>query len=403
MEGYSPRLLAKIEYAGANEGSFAQARRSLEVMGELSISTKHIWRITKRLGRERGQERDAVVAAMQAGDMKPRHAEPPVVAAIHLDAGKIQLREAGGGAGVRGAHWADTKVGCFLTYTPISGDRDPQPEPPAIFLDPPRVMRLCREMERVRSAPAPESRVSKATRDEPLLVEEQPEIERAERLVRTAVATMESVEPFGWMVAEEAKARGFYEAAMKAVVGDGGNWIGPLADLHFPDFVQVLDFLHLLVHLYAAATAAYRGKAQAAWSLYEQWIREAWSGQAKSLIAGLQAACERLGPPPPRVSDDDPRRIASLALEYVKSNAHRMDYANYRRAGLPITSTAVESLIKQFNKRVKGTEQFWLEGGAEAILQVRAAYLSEDNRVAEFHEHRRSGRAVGRNRLRPAA
>lgn len=402
-EGYSPRLLAKIEYAGANEGSFAQARRSLEVLGELSISTKHVWRITKRLGRERGQQRDVAVAAMQGGDMKPRHAEPPVVAAIHLDAGKIQLREAGGGAGVRGPHWADTKVGCFLTYTPISGDRDPQPDPPAIFLDPPRVMRLCREMERVRSAPAEELRAPKATCDEPLLVEEQPEIERAKRLVRTAVATMASVEPFGWMVAAEAKARGFYEAAVKAVVGDGGNWIGPLAELHFPGFVQILDFLHLLVHLYAAATATYRGKAKAAWSLYERWIREAWSGQANSVIAGLQAACERLGPPPPRASDDDPRRIASLTLEYVKGNAHRMDYAAYRRAGLPITSTAVESLIKQFNKRVKGTEQFWLQGGAEAILQVRAAYLSEDDRVERFHEHRSPGRAVGRNRLRPAA
>jgi hypothetical protein len=402
-EGYSPRLLAKIEYAGANEGSFEQAHRSLEVLAELSISTKHVWRITKRLGQERGQQRDAAVAAMQAGDMKPRHPEPPAVAAVHLDAGKIQLREAGGGAGVRGPHWADTKVGCFLTYTPISGDGDPQPDPPAVFLDPPRVMRLCREMERVRSAPAQESRASQATCDEPLLVEEQPEIERAERLVRTAVATMESVEPFGWMVAEEAKARGFYEAPVKAVVGDGGNWIGPLAELHFPGFVQVLDFLHLLVHLYAAATAAYRGKAKAAWSLYERWLRWAWSGEVKPLIAGLQAACERLGPAPPKASDDDPRRIASLALEYVKRNAPRMDYANYRRAGLPITSAAVESLIKQFNKRVKGTEQFWLEGGAEAILQVRAAYLSEDDRAERFHEHRPAGRAVGRNRLRPAA
>lgn len=402
-EGYSPRLLAKIEYAGANEGSFEQARRSLEVLAELSISTKHVWRITGRLGRERGQQRDAAVAAMQAGDMKPRHAEPPVVAAVHLDAGKIQLREAADGPGVRGAHWADTKVGCFLTYTPISGDCDPQPEPPAIFLDPPRVMRLCPEMERVRGAPAQESRASKATGDEPLLVEEQPQMERAERLVRTAVATMESAEPFGWMVAEEAKVRGFYEAAAKAVVGDGGNWIGPLADLHFPGFVQILDFLHLLVHLYAAATAAYRGKAKAAWDLYERWIRQAWSGQVKVVIAGLQAECERLGPPPPKASDDDPRRIVSLALAYVKNNAKRMDYPNYRRAGLPITSAAVESLIKQFNKRVKGTEQFWLEGGAEAILQVRAAYLSEDDRVERFHEHRRPGRAVGRNRLRPAA
>lgn len=402
-EGYSPRLLAKIEYAGANEGSFEQASRSLEVLAELSISAKHVWRITGRLGRERAQQRDAAVAAMQAGDMKPRHAEPPVVAAIHLDAGKIQLRQSGGGAGVRGPHWADTKVGCFLTYTPISGDRDPQPDPPAVFLDPPRVMRLCREMERIRSVPAQASRVSKATCDDPLLMEEQPQIERAERLVRTAVATMEPVEPFGWMVAEEAKARGFYEAAAKAVVGDGGNWIGPLADLHFPGFVQVLDFLHLLVHLYAAATAAHRGKAKAAWSLYERWLRWAWAGAIGPLLAGLQAECERLGQPPPKASDEDPRRIASLALQYVKSNAHRMDYANYRRAGLPITSAPVESLIKQFNKRVKGTEQFWLEGGAEAILQVRAAYLSEDDRAERFHEDRPAGRAAGRNRLRSAA
>ena len=402
-EGYSPRLLAKIEYAGANQSSFAQAHRSLEVLAELSISTKHVWRITKRLGQERGQQRDAAVAAMQAGDLQPVHVEPPMVAAVHLDAGKIQLRIAGRGPGVREPHWADTKVGCFLTYTPISGDSDPQPEPPALFLDPPRVMRLCREMERVRGTPAEECRASAITADEPLLVEQQPQIERAERLVRTAVATLESVEPFGWMVAAEAKARGFYQAAVKAVLGDGGNWIGPLADLHFPGFTQILDFLHLLVHLYAAATAAHRGRAKLAWSLYEQWLRWAWSGQIKPLIAGLQAQGERLGPAPPKTSDDDPRRIVSLALEYVKSNAHRMDYANYRQAGLPITSTAVESLIKQFNKRVKGTEQFWMKGGGEAILQVRAAYLSEDDRVDRFHEHRRPGRAVGQKRRRTAA
>ena len=157
-EGYSPRLLAKIEYAGANESSFEQAHRSLEILAELSISTKHVWRITKRLGQERGRQRDAAVAAMQAGDLKPVHPEPPMVAAVHLDAGKIQLRIAGRGPGVREPHWADTKVGCFLTYTPISGPGDPQPEPPALFLDPPRVMRLCREMERIRSTPAQECR-----------------------------------------------------------------------------------------------------------------------------------------------------------------------------------------------------------------------------------------------------
>jgi hypothetical protein len=141
-EGYSPRLLAKIEYAGANEGSFAQGRKTLQVLAEFPISAKHMQRITERLGEERRQQRDAEVASMQAGTLKPAYPNPPMVAAIHLDAGKLQLREEDGRPGVREPRWADSKVGCFQTYTAREGTGDPQPNPPAVFLDPPRVMRL---------------------------------------------------------------------------------------------------------------------------------------------------------------------------------------------------------------------------------------------------------------------
>ena len=80
-----------------------------------------------------------------------------------------------------------------------------------------------------------------------------------------------------------------------------------------------------------------------------------------------------------------------------------MDYARYRREGLPVTSAAVESLVKQFNQRVKGTEKFWNKGGAECVLQIRAAYLSEDDRAQRFHDGRPRARAVGRNRKKLAA
>jgi hypothetical protein len=60
----------------------------------------------------------------------------------------------------------------------------------------------------------------------------------------------------------------------------------------------------------------------------------------------------------------------------------------------------VESVIKQLNRRVKGTEKFWLTGGAEAILQVRAAYLSEDGRAERYWSRPRPyARAVGGGRL----
>jgi hypothetical protein len=321
------------------------------------------------------------------------------VAAIHLDAGKIQLRQDDGQVGVRQPHWSDTKVGCLLTYTAPSGNADPQPKPPKVFLDPPRVMRLCQEIQQVRSDPSTRPTAAK-TRARPAV---QAVIEKPQRLVRTAVATMEGAEAFGWMVATEAAKRGFYESPHRAIVGDGGNWIEPLGQMHFPGWRQILDFLHLLVHLYAAATAAYRGQGKLAWRLYERMLRSAWAGQVDQVQADLNEQAVRLGPPPPHARDDDPRKIVASCLAYVQKNADRMNYPQYRREGLPITSAAVESLIKQFNQRVKGTEKFWLTGGAEAVLQVRAAYLSDDGRGEEFHQHRPRGHAVGRNRLRPAA
>jgi len=63
----------------------------------------------------------------------------------------------------------------------------------------------------------------------------------------------------------------------------------------------------------------------------------------------------------------------------------------------------VKSLIKQFNQRVKGTEKYRPQGGAEAILRIRAAYLSEDDRAEQFHKQRPRGRAAGRNRQKLAA
>jgi hypothetical protein len=44
----------------------------------------------------------------------------------------------------------------------------------------------------------------------------------------------------------------------------------------------------------------------------------------------------------------------------------------------------MESLVEEMNYRVKGTEMFWNDpDGAEAILQVRAASLCDDERLAK--------------------
>jgi len=90
-------------------------------------------------------------------------------------------------------------------------------------------------------------------------------------------------------------------------------------------------------------------------------------------------------------------------LTYVLNNRGRMNYPEYRRLGLPVSSAWVESTIKQLNRRVKGSEKFWESGGAEALLELRAAYLSEDERVERnWQKPRPPTRSVGAGRLRPS-
>ena len=64
-----------------------------------------------------------------------------------------------------------------------------------------------------------------------------------------------------------------------------------------------------------------------------------------------------------------------------------MKYDQYRKDGLPITSSHIESTIKQINRRVKGTEKFW-DQGAEPLLQLSADHISETYVLERFWANR---------------
>ena len=90
------------------------------------------------------------------------------------------------------------------------------------------------------------------------------------------------------------------------------------------------------------------------------------------------------------LDDKHPFKAVHDAHRYLSNNASRMSYAVYRKQGLPVTSAPMESLVKQINQRVKGTEMFWNDGlkGGEAILQIRSAALSDDGRLETYLTNR---------------
>ena len=219
--------------------------------------------------------------------------------------------------------------------------------------------------------------------------------------MRTAVATMRPSARFGELLAMEAYRRSLDLAKRKAFVGDGEayNWSVWTEHFRARGFVPILDFVHLLTYVYSAAQAA-GGSAKRRWTRYERWLGWAWGGERASLLSALTRCSARAGEPPTNAGESDPRRILASARTYVINNLDKMDYPRYRRLGLPTSSAPVESQIKQFNRRVKGTEKFWTEEGAEAVLQVRATYLSSDGRAdRHWAMPRPDYRSVGRNRL----
>ena len=137
------------------------------------------------------------------------------------------------------------------------------------------------------------------------------------------------------------------------------------------------------------------------WGLYQQWIRWVWRGEIDQVIVALAQRQVELGSPTDE-SESHPRQVVARALAYLQNHQEQMKYAQYRRLGLPITSSYVESAVKQFNQRVKGTEKFWTERGAEAILQLRADQLSENEPMERFWKVRQN-KQTGQRPYRKAA
>jgi hypothetical protein len=392
----TPVLISRITHAGVEARSFKRAAIVMKQVAGQVVSAKTIERVIHDVGKELADRRDADPKTDDALARWPESA--PALAVVECDGGRIRTREPGQGPGVHrtGEGWRETKNACLIRATRTLLEEDPQPEPPACFRDPKHVAKIAEtEALSVASAsptPEPRRQASEPCEDaEPAAFADW----RPKRLVRTVLGSMAESKDFGKQMAREAKRRRFGEASARVFLGDGLPWNWSIWKHHFHDFTPILDFIHVLTYLFMAAKAVH-GAAEDAWSQYEAWMRGAWQGEIAQVIEELRARQMSLGEPPADAVDHDPRKIVSKTILYLENNQNRMKYPEYRQAGLPVTTAWMESLVKEMNYRVKGTEMFWNDPeGAEAILQVRAAALSDDDRLAR-HLAERPGCAFTR-------
>jgi hypothetical protein len=375
--GYSPSVLAKIAHAGAVLPSFELAAKTLRLLAEVSISGRHVGRLTETIGAELVATRDERAEAHRLRKLEARVPNTPSVVAVEIDGGRYQRRAEGQGCGARDPQWREDKVACLVTLESKTYADDPQPDPPECFLDRKHIGKLTQcpaasepEIVGESGAPAPPGGPSAATKWQP------------ERLVRTCVASTRDSDEFGRLVGAEAQARNFGAASRRAFVGDGQAYDWSIQRRWFAEYVPVVDFIHVLGYVWQAARATGGSEAEQ-WDRYVRWLRGCWQGCVSEVLAEMGQEQERIGTAPDDAEATDPRVVLSRARGYLRNNADRMKYPEYRKAGLPVTSSWVESLIKEVNDRVKGTEKFWNESGAECVLAVRAAALCDDDRLAK--------------------
>lgn len=140
-----------------------------------------------------------------------------------------------------------------------------------------------------------------------------------------------------------------------------------------PDAVLILDLLHVLEKLWKAVYVFHPEGSQEA----ETWVFDRayriLRGEVSQVIKGLRQSVTKRG-----LRGEKRKALLSVA-GYFASNRTRMRYHEYLAQGLPIASGSVEGACKNLVKdRMERSGMRWTEASAEAMLKLRATYLSGD-------------------------
>lgn len=407
-------------WAGVTLGSYQQATDALRELAGVKLVPKQVQRITTQIGMDRVDERRRLVDEYQQQPLMTRVAAPPQVkppdlAVVMMDGGRYQRRDdfrerksspadeqpPDNMRGIpsedqtrRKTHWHEDKLGLVLSMKSDFHGQDPCPEFPEWLASAPVIAELAKLAERDETT----THIAVGSLDAadlPSLPETSADWQdlAPELLTREVIASSEHSEAFGQQLEYKAWKTGAFGAKRQAFVADGlaVNWT--IHRKHFSQMTGILDLMHGLSYAWRAAAEL---ADQNAYVRYATWI---WQGDVSRVIDELRQQQERIGTPDKRAGDTVQGARIDDAITYYENHRHLMDYPTYRRNGLPLTSSHVESTMKQINARMKGTEKFWRAENSEAILQLRADTLCGSRPLDAFWE-RWQRRQTGANQYR---
>lgn len=161
---------------------------------------------------------------------------------------------------------------------------------------------------------------------------------------------------------------GAHLAAELTLIGDGAEWIWNRAEglrrsvgVAKERFHEVLDYFHAVERLGELSKAHMPGDEAARLSWLHEQKQRLKAGDTEDIEAATTKAERAAG------------KEAGSLQGYWSRNRARLQYARFRRLGLPVGSGAVESAVRRvINLRMKSASVTWTEEHAEGILHLRA-------------------------------
>ncbi len=193
---------------------------------------------------------------------------------------------------------------------------------------------------------------------------------------RRVVAVRGEVEGFEPRLWGEALRQGLRSAANVAWLSDGGAWLWNLvgrfqARCADRPIIAVLDFYHASQNLWKGIEKCFEGDVEAAQQYFQDARHQLRHGHPSKVLEGLQAALQM-----PDLAEEA-RTLLSNAYAYLVEHKDHIDYAIFKKLGIPIGSGFVESACKWLiQQRFKCVGMRWSEQGFDNLLSLRVAWVN---------------------------
>jgi hypothetical protein len=159
-------------------------------------------------------------------------------------------------------------------------------------------------------------------------------------------------------------------AGQIVAVTDGAEWIRRLIEANLPQrSTVILDFYHAAGHVHQARRIVFGEENAQGNEWAEQLLAQLINGTFEQCWETLTQTRSKLRSKPKRKATDD-------LMRYLLERKDRVNYSNFRAAGMDIGSGPTEAMCKSLSRRMKGIGMRWSPANADSMVALETLHQS---------------------------